>query len=61
MDIDLDTDTNILNIKYKRITLVLCIKQHLSNIWNSIDRKAKQHCRWVEKELLIKKACSIKL
>ena len=30
----------------------------LSNIWNSIHEKVKQHWRWVEKKvLLIKKAC----
>ena len=35
--------------------MVICIKQHLSNIWSSIHEKVKQHWGWVEKMLLIKK------
>ena len=36
--------------------MVICIKQHLSNIWSSIYEKIKQHWGWVEKKaLLIKK------
>ena len=36
--------------------MVICIKQHLSNIWSSIHEKVKQHWDWVEKKLcLIKK------
>ena len=33
-------------IKYKmslRIMIVICIKQHLSNIWSSVHEKVKQH------------------
>ena len=38
--------------------MVICIKQHLTNIWSSIHEKVKQHWGWVEAEmLLIKKAC----
>ena len=37
------------------IMMVVCIKQHLSNIWNSIHEKVKQHWGSVEKTLLIKK------
>ena len=30
--------------------MVICIKQHLSNIWSSIHEKAKKHSGWVEKK-----------
>ena len=39
--------------KYKvslSIMMVICIKQHLSSIWNSINEKVKQHWSWVEKK-----------
>ena len=40
------------------MTMLLTIKQHLSNIWSSIHEKVKQHWGWVEKKaLLVKKAC----
>ena len=47
------------------IRMVLCITQHLSNIWSSIHEKVKQHCSWVEKSVASKKRiyiqwCSIK-
>ena len=32
--------------------MLLCIKQHLSNIWSSIHEKVKQHWGWVEKKVL---------
>ena len=32
------------------IIMVLCIKQHLSNILSSIHEKVKQHWDWVEKK-----------
>ena len=38
--------------KYKTcltMMMLICIKQHLSNIWNSIHAKVKQHWGWVEK------------
>ena len=38
--------------KYKTSLIMvmhICIKQHLSNIWNSIHQKVKQHWCWVEK------------
>ena len=28
--------------------LLICIKQHISNIWSSVHEKVKQHWRWVE-------------
>ena len=35
--------------------VVICIKQHLSNIWSSIHEKVRQHCGWVEKKRSLKK------
>ena len=38
--------------KYKNclgIMMVICIEQHLRNIWSSVNEKAKQHWGWVEK------------
>ena len=47
--------------KYKvclSIMMIICIKQHLSNIWSWIHEIVKKHWGWVEKKaLLIKKAC----
>ena len=40
--------------KYKTllsIIMIICIKQHLSNIWSSIHEKVKQHWGWVEKSV----------
>ena len=50
--------------------IVICIKQHLSNIWSSIHDKIKQHWSWAEKSVAYKKRrvlgrlvgpCSVKL
>ena len=32
------------------MTMLICIKKHLSNIWISINEKVRQHWDWVEKE-----------
>ena len=43
--------------KYKMclsMIMVICIKQHLSNIWSSIHEKVKQHWGCVEKKALLK-------
>ena len=48
--------TNIL--KYKTclgIMMIMCTKQHLSNIWSSIHEKVKQHWDWVEKKRCLQK------
>ena len=38
--------------------MIICIKQHLSNIWRSIHEKVKQRWGWLEKKALVyKKAC----
>ena len=53
IDLGLDKDTNIANIsKYNKclsMMMLLCIKQHLSNIWSWIYENVKQHCGWVGK------------
>ena len=39
--------------KYKTcltIMMLICIKQHLNNIWSSIHKQVKQHWGWVEKK-----------
>ena len=39
--------------KYKMclsIIIFICIKQHLSNIWSSINEKVKHHWGWVGKK-----------
>ena len=45
--------------KYKKclniMMLILCNKQHLSNIWSSVHEKVKQHWGWVEKKRCLKK------
>ena len=42
-----------INSKYKKclsMMMLICIKQHLSNISSSIHEKVKQHWDWVEKK-----------
>ena len=45
--------------EYKTCTsmmIVMCNKQHLSNIWSWIHEKLKHH--WVEKKCCLRKACT---
>ena len=49
-DIGPDMDKNIMNIKNISLMMLTWIKQHLSNIWSSIQEKFKQHRAWVEKK-----------
>ena len=35
--------------------MVICINQHLSNIWSSIHEKVKQRWGWVEKTRCLQK------
>ena len=48
--------------KYKKcltMMMLICIRQHLSNIWSSIPEKVKQHWGWVKKCVAYnKKACN---
>ena len=38
--------------------MVICIKEHLSNIWSSVHEEMEQHQGWVEKKLcLYRKNC----
>ena len=39
--------------------LVICLKQHLSNIWSSIHEKVKQRWSWPEKKALLIKKCVV--
>ena len=51
IDLGLDMDTNI--FKYEiclNVVMVICIKQHLTNIWSLVHDKVKQHWSWVEKK-----------
>ena len=44
--------------KYKMclsVMKVVCIKQHLSNIWSSTHEKVKQQWSWIEKVVAYKK------
>ena len=46
-------DTNRPTSRYwqkQSMIILICIKQHLSNIWSSIHEKVKQHWGWVEKK-----------
>ena len=45
--------------KYLTTVMLICIKQHLSNIWSSVYEKVEQHWGWVERQaLVIKEACN---
>ena len=42
--------------KYRKcliMTMLICVKQHLSNIWNSIHESVKQHLGWAKKKALL--------
>ena len=41
------------------MVMLLCIKQHLSNIWSSIHEKVKQNWGWITKKALLIKKCVI--
>ena len=46
--------------RYKKrlsMMMLICIKQHISNIWSSIYQKVKQHWGWVKKSVANKKEC----
>ena len=34
--------------------MLICIKQHLSNIWSSVYENVKQHWGWVEKKRIVR-------
>ena len=40
--IGLDMETDIVNIKGVSMIMLMCMEQHLSNIWRSIQVKVKQ-------------------
>ena len=46
--------------KYKKclnMMLFMYIKQHLNNIWSSIQEKVKQYWGWIEKKRCLQKKC----
>ena len=43
------------NKKCFSMMMLICIKQHLSNIWGSIHEKVKQYWGWVEKTRCLQK------
>ena len=46
--------------KYKSclsMTMLICVKQQLSNIWSSVYEKIQQHWGWIEKSDAYKKVC----
>ena len=45
--------------KYKNMMILVCIKQHLSNIWISIHENVNEHWGWVGKSVAYKN--SVKL
>ena len=53
IELVLEANTNIVNIESVSDDVLLCIQQHLSNIWSSIHEKTKQHWGWVEKKLCL--------
>ena len=57
IDLGLDMDTTILSIKLcPSLTMLMSIKQQLSNIWSSIHDRVKEHWGWAGKKVfLIKK------
>ena len=48
-------DTNIVIKKGLSKMMLICIKQHLSNIWSWIHEKVKLHLGRVKKKKFIKK------
>ena len=46
---------------YLSMMMVICIKQHLSNIWSSIYENVRLHWGWVKKSIGSKKACILNL
>ena len=50
MELGQDMDKNILDKMCLSMMMVMCNKQHLSNIWSWIYGQVKQHWGWVEKK-----------
>ena len=48
--------------KYKMclsLMMIICVNQHLHNIWSSINEKINQHWSWIKKSVAYKKACTL--
>ena len=46
-------ETNVESMAFFGNTMLICNKQHLSNIWGWIYENVKQHWGWVEKKLFL--------
>ena len=46
---------------YVSMMMIICSKQHLSNIWSSSHEKVKQQLGWVEKKMLLIKKKRVSL
>ena len=53
MIVDLDMNSNIVNIKYLSMMMLIPITQYLSKTRSSIHEKVKQHRGWFEKKVLL--------
>ena len=43
------------HMKCLSMMMLICIKEHISNIWSSVYENVKQHWGWVEKSVAYKK------
>ena len=51
----LDIDINLVNIKSLSMMILICIKEHLSNIWSSIHEKVSNAEAELKKSVADKK------
>ena len=59
-NLGVDMDANILNIKYDlAMMMIVCTKQHITNIWSSVCERVKLHWGWVWKKRVNEKTKQI--
>ena len=61
MELDVDMDTNIRNIACLSQIMSICNKQHLSNVWGSIQEKVNYTEAELKNVQFIKKTCNVTL
>ena len=55
-NLGVDMNANIPNIKYDlAMLMIVCTKQHITNIWSSVCERGKLHWGWVWKKRLSEK------
>ena len=55
-NLGVDMNANILNIKYDlAMLMIVCTKQHITNIWSSVCERVKLHWGWVWKNRVSEK------